>query len=250
MVKVFILGIVCLLEVYDFIKEYKNTFKKKLHSILFLGFRIVVIILLGWFAIDEFLDQKKEVNINARKGEFGSQKDALNGYPVIKYSTNTAKDINLFGPNKGKSVSRFNNTQKDPVTITVENDQIQIEAYIRDSKGDSYAEIHGRTWEITNSGNIDYNNDKTAFEIMYAGRVLFQIELKPDTVSYKGLICSDYGQCQFYDDSGFSVMQGKDPGTQRFILPYNYNLDPIFKYPRFQYLGRRAIKGIAPTVKQ
>lgn len=231
--KIAILIIAAFIQVIQIFKKKENTlFKKKWLNITFLGFEIFTVIGLVVFTIIEIKDNQRENKIAALRGDFGNQKDSESRFPTLKIGSS------IFN-NNGAGDFTFG-TPVPPIKIATANEQLLVFADIRDSKGDVFASISGRTWEIKDPANIEYNNDETAFEIISGGRVVFQIQLKKDTVLYNGLLCSESGGC-YYINNAVMMRMGKVEGTQRFILPADLDIAPIFRYPRYRNLGVRVI---------
>lgn len=134
----------------------------------------------------------------------------------------------------------FGSDPISPILVKKINGKLNISAIIRDSKGDEIASISGNNWEITNSQNIEYNNDSKGLEIMTGKRVIFQLNIVKDTVICYGMFCSENGTCLYADSTGNLYSPIKNTAlTQRFILPPSLIIKPLFKYPRFKYLGVR-----------
>jgi hypothetical protein len=228
--KITILLIATLLEVYDLYRDYTTPLSNKILGKAFLVFRVIIILLLVYFVISELINNEKEKKISATHGEFGDQKDANSSFPVLT----------IGGASGAGNVHNltFAGDPVDPINIKEENGQISLSANIRDSKGDIYAIISGRTWEVNNLNSIDYNNDDSAFEIITGGRVVFQVDLKINHAIVNGMICSESGFCTFGYQEKLDILP-KQEGTQRFILPSQIDIKPIFKYPRSKYLGVR-----------
>jgi len=228
--KIFVLIALVIFQAYDFYKDYKNDYSNKRFGKAFLVLRLVFICLTGYYVVEDFIEGRREKEIVALRGQFGNQKDAISEYPTLR----------LGGINSTGNVHAVTfGDVVDPINISKEENQIQLNAYIRDSKGDPYATIIGRNWEITNPVGIEYNNDECGLEIMTGGRVIFQLDLVEDTAIVNGMICSQYGNGFFMYNhltSGFPKLNG----TQRFILPADIDITPIFKYPRVSFLGVRA----------
>lgn len=228
--KILVLVLAAIFEIIDLIKDWKDS--KYPIAIKYGGIilRSAVIICLAIFVITEYKESKTKDLIDAKHGQFGAQKDAMHPFPFMILG-----GMGSFG---NIHVLTFMDNRIDPINIATKDQQIQLVAYIRDSKGDVYATLHERTWEITNPNNIEYNNDDSALEITTGGRVVFQIFLKVDTVFVNGMICDESGNGIFCYNKMTETF-GKLTGTQRFILPFDVDIKPIFKYPRFEYLGIR-----------
>lgn len=241
MLTIIILTLGAVYEVFDIYFEFKERkrkkegkFKNEFIDKLFYWGRYALVIALLWTAIKVFLANDREKRITAIHGTFKDLKMYANKPTLI-----------IGGSERG---IKFQNNEHDisfgepidPIKLTKTKGEIYLNAFIRDSKGDPIAMLFERGWEIINTEGIEYNNDETAFEIISGGRVIFQIQLSRDTVYCYGMICSEGGRCLFSDPKNGVVPLPKLQGTQRFILPTDFILPPLFKYPRFQYLGVRA----------
>ena len=134
----------------------------------------------------------------------------------------------------------FGSDPISPILVKKLNSKLNISAIIRDSNGDEIASISGNTWQITNSQNIQYNNDSKGLEIITGRRVIFQLNIVKDTVICYGMFCSEEGICIYADSTGNVYTPIKNIRlTQRFVLPPGLIIRPLFKYPRFKYLGVR-----------
>lgn len=209
--------------------EKKPRFKNKAIDNIFHWGKYLLALFLLIIAISEYSSQKSQKAILATNGKFKSLKMSIDT-PVLSFGNHdffgNEKNFDFGGP-------------VEPMKLEKVNNEIYLNGHIRDSKGDVIANLFERGWEVTNTNGIDYNNDKTAFEIVTGGRVVFQIRLTRDTVYYNGMLCDEGGWCIFLDPiSGFTTLP-KLQGTQRFILPNDFLLKPIFKYPRFRYCGVR-----------
>lgn len=188
---------------------------------------------INYYTINNFNNRKaasKERSVLDTRGYFKLIKDMTAPQPYIRLG-------GMISHNNKQSFS-LQNDPLAPVDARRVAGLMKIEAIIRDSKGDEFARITGDTWEISNTQNIEYNNDASGFEIRTGKRVIFQMNIVKDTVSVNGMICSEYGACMFCNQ-GTTFMGPKYQETQRFILPSNFIVQPLFKYPRFQYLGVR-----------
>jgi len=174
----------------------------------------------------------KDNAINATRGFFKRIKDTTSHPPFVKFGG--------FAGHSNQHIIVFGDNPVDPINVNKVKGQIKIDVVLRDSNGDEYARIDGDSWEISNINNIEYNNDSSAFEIRSGKRVLFQIEIIKDTVFCYGMLCSENGSCIYgYQDSHVATPVSPIKPSQRFVLPPDLILQPIFRYPRFEYLGVR-----------
>ncbi len=175
----------------------------------------------------------KENAINATRGFFKKRKDTSSKSPVIVLGTETFHDVYIDAGSRSEP--------KEQINAYRVKGQILINAVIRDSKGDEVAHITGNTWEITNTQSIEYNNDENGLEIRSGKDVIFQINITKDTVFCYGMLCNDKGQCSYYaPNEPFTTPFKIQDATQRFVLPDDYDIPPLFEYPRFENLGVRA----------
>lgn len=175
--------------------------------------------------------EKRQKQIDATVGYFSKIKDTTSSFPFFRIGSNTSMgnsegDISIAEP-------------IDPIRVVKRKGQILIFATVRDSKGDPLARLSGNSWEISNKAGIEYNNDGSGFEITAGERVVFQINIIKDTVFYYGMMCGENGQCTYLGPRLPYIPVRKMQGTQRFILPNDFLLTPLFKYPRYKYLGVR-----------
>lgn len=199
-----------------------------------IGIRVALIILLIMVSIFEVIDKRKQAAIAATYGEFGKQKDCPASDPYVRFGNNfsmTGIRGSLFG---------FTGQYTSVIKAASDNNQIAISAYIRDGKGDMVASINGRKWEVASPPQgIDYNNDDSAFEVVTPDyRVIAQFVLKKDTLIYNGLLCSESGTCILCTKEGISILNASS-APQRFFFPETYDVKPIFKYPRRDFLHVR-----------
>lgn len=214
--------------IIDFQKERKSMFLKTM-----MVFKVLVGIGLGTYGIKEYQETEKEKKISATFGVFGKQKDATRKDPLISLGSNASQDM------AGGGVLKLGHGPVKPLSIYTANDQLLLDIKINDSRGDGIAILSGRTWKIVDTDGIDYNNDDYGFEIITnEGRVIFQIEVRTDTVICNGMFCLERGFCFFYTNKT-SYMAGAIGPDKRFDLPDDFQIPPIFKYPRNEYLGVR-----------
>src|SRR6266536_458806 len=241
---IIILSAATLLEFFDAIKAIRKDYESKLKKIAWVTVRGLITLSLGCLAVTNFLKEQENIKINATHGEFGKQKDAFIKSPIMVLGNNINQDVgNHFG--EDSNLHSFYpigfGEYLRPMEIWTENNQIMINAYIKDSKGDMVATIIDRVWDISDrSGDIDYNNDDSAFEVVSKDdRVIFQIELKKDKVYLNGIVCSEKGNCTYFDRKKGWIINSTPNARQRFIFPNQELSKPLFKYPRYQYLSIR-----------
>ena len=217
-----------LVEVFDVISTFYKDRVKKLLDWIIVIFKIAVAACLVYLTYIEIVDKNLTDRINAKYGSFGGQEDSFTQTPVLVIGNNYFQE-STFGIG-------YKNNNMQLFTVSSKEHQLLVFGTISDSKGDVVAIITNRDWEILNAESIEYNNDKYGFEIVSGENVIFQIDLKNDTVQIRGLLCSSNGSC-FVSNHGLTIPPST--GAQRFIFPNNYDIMPLFKYPRRKYLGER-----------
>ncbi|MBC7391041.1 MAG: hypothetical protein H7329_17680 [Opitutaceae bacterium] len=178
-------------------------------------------------------EEKRKDLIAATSGNIGNQKDAIIvDSPDLRIGTLVVKNV--------LETFRFGGEPVHVLRVMRHNKQYQVSIRIRDSKGDEIANVLGRTWQITNTDAIEYNNDDSGFEIRTSGRVIFQLDIRNSVVHCNGMFCTGNGSCNFImPASPISWPPIKREGPQRFNLPNEFVIKPLFMYPRSKFLGVR-----------
>lgn len=175
--------------------------------------------------------QIKEKAIAATKGRFEVKKDTLQRPPRAIMGTMQSSG------NGGDLM--LDNDHLPPFRVTKDGGKLRIDAVLRDSKGDEYGRITNNIWEISDTHGLEYNNDSTALEIRTNKQVVFQLYIKTDTVYINGIICTEFGRCDYLTPQGSILGVPKSNATPRFVIPADYHAPSLFKYPRSEFLGQR-----------
>lgn len=221
-----------LIQVIDLVHDYHEEKKNKVLYI----FKILVAGCVAFLAGTEAYNQSQWSKINSLTGKFGDQKDCFSPKPIVmlggnKYENNKA--IIVF-----QADSEWGRFDVNPVQDWCAEDQIHMNVTIRNSIGDEIGNIKGRDWEITDRAGIDYNNDDSAFEIISANKVVFQMQIKRDTIIVKGMVATAVGYPIYFDNNGHRSLPPFG-GMQRYLIPEGVSVSKIFKYPRRNNLGER-----------
>lgn len=216
-----------LLQIIDVIQEFQET-DKGFWAYLIIVFKIIVAIALCFIAGEELLSKKEKDQRDQGYGEIAPNKK-IKGitYPIIRFGGTSFE-------NTGSTVAVGEETQ---LSAKVVNEKLVLEVKIKDSRNNVIVHINEEGWQPYSS-DIDFNNDNTAFEVVRADkRVIFQIELKNDTVFCQGILFGGGGYVSG-DADHFSV--GVIPNhTEKIWLPPNLRIPRIFKYPRNKHYQKR-----------
>ena len=218
-------------ELKEKIQNKKPFFKKIWVDYLFYGVKIIFIISLGVIAYNKYIEDKEDKRIQTPEGKFVDLKMTI-ANPVIVLGGNIIEPSIL-----GQSIGFY--SMSDVFSITNVNDELSFEIFIKNSKGDNIAQIIGREWKIYDLNSaLDWNYDDTTLEITYGLNVIFQLQVGRDTAKINGMLCGTQGDCYYLTNGGL-FNKAKLEGDAKFLFPYGYYVDPLFKYPRKYNLGIR-----------
>jgi hypothetical protein len=192
--------------------------------------RIVVIIGLAYLSYLAFAENKRDKEIKSNIGHIEAR--ANFSYPTLHIGGDFRHNlIDL----------QFEHELTTSIKAHIENGRLIVDANIRDSHGNGLAYLSDGIWYMGKS-DIQYNNDNTGYEmITLDGRVIFQLDLKNDTVFCKGLICGEKGTCIYAYDTGFYTIKKDLTNSAQFDIPEGIQIPHLFLYPRELHLGERVI---------
>lgn len=201
----------------------------------FVCLSIIGAFIIAWNAIGRYQRNKLIEEVNEKIGNIKDLEGAANPVWRIGHS-GTLIHQNFKGP-------LFADNEGNPMCkVLIKANKLLVTALVRNKKGKIIGVLNENEWTVFDT-DYEYNNDKTAFEMVTAGEreVVFQIELKNGIVGIKGVIVGKNGDGLYLCEdlkSGGSTMTLIEKGEVT-RLPLE-SLTTLFKYPRGRYLSIRS----------
>jgi hypothetical protein len=194
--------------------------------------KFVPLVLVFISAVSGIIDVKRKDDEDRRQKQIAQTKG------ILDYNTTTNNDvIMMFGsvPMSDIREAVFGEGE-DGFNIRRMHNKLIFNISLKKPKpkGAYYGILRNWGWQTIDLDNVDYNYDKSGFEMVRKGdhKVLFQFDLKGDTANIKGTFID--GNIYYYVGEDGAFESRRLPQTdcdEVFIAPETYYIQRLFKYP-------------------